>query len=143
MLPLETKQSGGKLLPHSDLRGGVFLEKVSRSRKFRILFREFLFCVSSVIHCLTPVISLCSVLGINKEGGRVTKKLCQYSSVRKVELVVKETSQTRRFLYVIACDGSDVLEAMFRYHHVPLHGYFQETGSRIKEMCNEVAEAAL
>jgi hypothetical protein len=31
MLPLETKQSGGKLLPHSDLRGGVFLEKVSRS----------------------------------------------------------------------------------------------------------------
>ena len=33
MLPLETKQSGGKLLPHSDLRGGVFLEKVSRSHK--------------------------------------------------------------------------------------------------------------
>ena len=33
MLPLETKQSGGKLLPHSDLwGGGVFLEKVSRSR---------------------------------------------------------------------------------------------------------------
>ena len=31
MLPLETKQSGGKLLPHSDLRGGVFLEEVSRS----------------------------------------------------------------------------------------------------------------
>ena len=34
MLPLEIKQSGGKLLPHSDLRGGgVFLEEVSRSRK--------------------------------------------------------------------------------------------------------------
>jgi len=33
MLPLETKQSGGKLFPHSDLRGGVFLEEVSRSRK--------------------------------------------------------------------------------------------------------------
>ena len=33
MLPLETKQSGGKLLPHSDLRGRVFLEKVSRSSK--------------------------------------------------------------------------------------------------------------
>jgi hypothetical protein len=36
MLPLETKQSGGKLLPHLDLRGGgggVFLEEVSRSRK--------------------------------------------------------------------------------------------------------------
>ena len=33
MLPLETKQSGDKLLPHSDLRGGVFLEEVSRSRK--------------------------------------------------------------------------------------------------------------
>ena len=33
MLPLETKQSGGKLLPHSDLRGGVFLEEVSRGRK--------------------------------------------------------------------------------------------------------------
>ena len=33
MLPLETKQSGGKPLPHSVLRGGVFLEKVSRSRK--------------------------------------------------------------------------------------------------------------
>jgi len=35
MLPLETKQFGGKLLLHSDLRvgGRVFLEKVSRSRK--------------------------------------------------------------------------------------------------------------
>jgi hypothetical protein len=35
MLPLETKRSWGKLLPHSDLRGGggvVFLE-VSRSRQ--------------------------------------------------------------------------------------------------------------
>jgi hypothetical protein len=34
LLPLETKQSGGKLLPLSDLRGGGgFLEEVSRSRK--------------------------------------------------------------------------------------------------------------
>jgi hypothetical protein len=33
MLPLETKRSGGKLLPHSDLRGGVFLEEVSRNRQ--------------------------------------------------------------------------------------------------------------
>ena len=32
MLPLETKQSGGKLLPHSDLRGGVPLEEVSCHR---------------------------------------------------------------------------------------------------------------
>ena len=34
MIPLETKQSGGKLLPHSDLReggGGVFLGETSRS----------------------------------------------------------------------------------------------------------------
>jgi hypothetical protein len=110
---------------------------------FRILFREFLFCVSPVIHSLTPVNSLCCILGINKEGGGVAKKLCQYSTPRKVELVVKETSQTPGFLYVSARDGSEVLEAMFRYHHVPLHSYFQETGSRIKVMCNEVAEAAL
>jgi hypothetical protein len=33
MFPLETKKSEGKLLPHSDLGGGVFLEEVSRSRK--------------------------------------------------------------------------------------------------------------
>jgi hypothetical protein len=35
MLPLETKQSGGKLLRHSDLRrgGGVSLEEVSRYRR--------------------------------------------------------------------------------------------------------------
>jgi hypothetical protein len=33
MLSLKTKQSAGKLLPHSDLWGGVFLEEVSRSRK--------------------------------------------------------------------------------------------------------------
>jgi len=33
MLPLETKRSGGKLLPHSDLRRGVFPEEVSRNRK--------------------------------------------------------------------------------------------------------------
>jgi exonuclease III len=31
MLALETKQSGGKLLPHSDLQGGVFLGEKSRS----------------------------------------------------------------------------------------------------------------
>jgi len=32
MLALETKQSGGKLLPHSDLRGGgVFLGETSHS----------------------------------------------------------------------------------------------------------------
>jgi hypothetical protein len=46
MLPLETKQSGDKLLPHSDLRGGgVFLEEVSRRRKrnrdiLRWIFRK-------------------------------------------------------------------------------------------------------
>ena len=33
MLPLETKQSQGKLLSHSDLRGGVFLKEVSLSCK--------------------------------------------------------------------------------------------------------------
>jgi len=32
MLALDTKQSGGKLLPHSDLRGvGVFLRETSRT----------------------------------------------------------------------------------------------------------------
>jgi len=35
MLPPETKQSGGKLLPYLDLRGEVFLEETSRSRKTR------------------------------------------------------------------------------------------------------------
>jgi len=33
MLPLETKQSGGKLLPHSDLRWGVFPEEAPRGRQ--------------------------------------------------------------------------------------------------------------
>ena len=33
MLPVETKKSGGKLLPHSVFRDGVFLEEVSRNRK--------------------------------------------------------------------------------------------------------------
>jgi hypothetical protein len=33
MLPLKTNRSGGKLLPHSDLQGGVFPEEVSRYRK--------------------------------------------------------------------------------------------------------------
>jgi hypothetical protein len=32
MLPLETKQSGVKLLLQSDLRGGVFLEETSCRR---------------------------------------------------------------------------------------------------------------
>ena len=31
MIPLDTKQSGGKLPPHSDLRGGVFLGESSRN----------------------------------------------------------------------------------------------------------------
>ena len=34
MLLLETKQSGGKILPQSDLRGGVFLEEMSHSRHY-------------------------------------------------------------------------------------------------------------
>jgi hypothetical protein len=34
MLPLETKQSGGKLLPHSDLRGRVFVGEISSSRHY-------------------------------------------------------------------------------------------------------------
>ena len=33
MHPLETKKSLGKILPHSDLRGGVFLEEALRNRK--------------------------------------------------------------------------------------------------------------
>ena len=33
VLSLETKESGGKLLPHSDLRGGVPLGEVSCHRK--------------------------------------------------------------------------------------------------------------
>jgi len=33
MLALETKQSGGKLLPHSDLRVGVFPGEASRRRQ--------------------------------------------------------------------------------------------------------------
>jgi len=33
MLALETKQSGSKVLPHSDLRGEVFPGEASRSRQ--------------------------------------------------------------------------------------------------------------
>jgi hypothetical protein len=35
MLPLETKQSGGKLLPHSDLRKGNVSRGISCSMRFR------------------------------------------------------------------------------------------------------------
>jgi hypothetical protein len=35
MLPLETKHSGGKILPHSDLRGGVFLGETPRCNDYR------------------------------------------------------------------------------------------------------------
>ena len=41
MLPLETKKSGGKLLPHSVLRGGVFLDEVSRNRKRDIVLGKW------------------------------------------------------------------------------------------------------
>jgi hypothetical protein len=34
MLPVETKQSGGKLLPHSDLREGIFLEETPRGTSY-------------------------------------------------------------------------------------------------------------
>ena len=33
MLPLETKQSAGKILQQSDLRRGVFVEEASRTRQ--------------------------------------------------------------------------------------------------------------
>ena len=45
MLPLETKQFGGKLLPHSDHQGGVFLEEVSHNRKRN---RDILLCTWNV-----------------------------------------------------------------------------------------------
>jgi hypothetical protein len=39
MLSLETKQSGGKLLSHSNLReGGVFLEEVSQKQVLQVGF---------------------------------------------------------------------------------------------------------
>ena len=35
LCPLEIKQSGGKLLPHSDLRGGgVYLEETPRGKSY-------------------------------------------------------------------------------------------------------------
>ena len=38
MLPLETKQSGGKLLPHSDLRGGsVSRGSITQQEKGKIV----------------------------------------------------------------------------------------------------------
>ena len=37
MLPLETKESRGKILPHSDLQAGVFLEEATSNRKRDIL----------------------------------------------------------------------------------------------------------
>jgi hypothetical protein len=47
MLPLETKQTGGKLLPHSDLRGGgCFLGRYRAAGKgtggtLRLIFRKW------------------------------------------------------------------------------------------------------
>jgi hypothetical protein len=40
MLPLEKKQSGGKLLPHSDLRGGVFLEEKPCGRSYSENYKQ-------------------------------------------------------------------------------------------------------
>ena len=42
MLPLETKQSGGKILPQLDLQGGVFLEEASRNSLQNIQYLEIL-----------------------------------------------------------------------------------------------------
>jgi len=41
MLPLETKQSGGKLLPDSYLRVGVFLGEISSSSSRRYSKKDF------------------------------------------------------------------------------------------------------
>ena len=46
---METKQSGGKLLPHSDLRGGVFLGEVSRSRKRDIFLQIKIYTYRTII----------------------------------------------------------------------------------------------
>ena len=39
MLPLETKQYGGKIHPHSIPGGGVFLEEASRNSSGRLWVR--------------------------------------------------------------------------------------------------------
>jgi len=44
MLPLEIKQSGGKLLPHSDLREGVFLGEASRRIQKPVLVTKIYTC---------------------------------------------------------------------------------------------------
>jgi energy-converting hydrogenase Eha subunit B len=73
MLPLETKQPGGKLLSHSDLRGGVFLEEVSCSRIGQVAgtfgYGEELsssinagnFLTSCKVYCLASQEGLCSM----------------------------------------------------------------------------------
>jgi hypothetical protein len=40
MLPLETKKYGGKLLPHSDLRGRVFLGETPRGKSYSEEYRQ-------------------------------------------------------------------------------------------------------
>jgi hypothetical protein len=40
ILPLETKQFGGKLLPHSDLWGGVFLGETPCGRSYSEEYRQ-------------------------------------------------------------------------------------------------------
>ena len=44
MLPLETKQSGGKILPHSDLRGGVPRGGITQQEKEKGHFVRYMEC---------------------------------------------------------------------------------------------------
>ena len=67
MLPLETKQSGGKLLPHSDLRGGVFLEKVSRSQK--LIYTNYTICCVFSAGERPQAAHLLKFVGSNPTGG--------------------------------------------------------------------------
>jgi hypothetical protein len=51
MLPLETKKSGGKILPHSDLREGMFLEEASPTRQYNVHKNiSFLQLLSALLH---------------------------------------------------------------------------------------------
>jgi hypothetical protein len=75
MLPLETKQSGGNLLHHSDLRGGVSLEEVSRCRKRK---RDILLCTWNV----RSLYRAGSLMTVTKELARYNLDLVGVQEVR-------------------------------------------------------------
>jgi hypothetical protein len=102
MLPLETKQSGGKLLPHSNLFGRVFLEEMQHCRSYSEVYRKNQKTQKENHSFKTGTWNLRT---LNQEGKLENLKEMQKNAVSVSEVQWKNQGKIRSDYTVYYCGG--------------------------------------